>query len=136
MENRNIKKASAIYRWTMKKYRSITIAYGVLLILSLPVVELLSILSAYSMNWNEDLNTYVNVVTEMEVKPLMVLPIMVAVIFSSILSFIGFSYMHNKRCVDFFGSLPVSRRTSGSDYPDGTSVSCYRHYRRRPDVFC
>ena len=66
MENRNIKKASAIYRWTMKKYRSITIAYGVLLILSLPVVELLSILSAYSMNWNEDLNTYVNVVTEMD----------------------------------------------------------------------
>lgn len=111
MENRNIKKASAIYRWTMKKYRSITIAYGVLLILSLPVVELLSILSAYSMSWNEDLNTYVNVVTEMEIKPLMVLPIMVAVIFSSILSFIGFSYMHNKRCVDFFGSLPVSRRT-------------------------
>ena len=125
MENRNIKKASAIYRWTMKKYRSITIAYGVLLILSLPVVELLSILSAYSMNWNEDLNTYVNVVTEMEVKPLMVLPIMVAVIFSG---FLWKSAGQQKNVI--FCAL------SGSDYPDGTSVSCYRHYRRRPDVFC
>ncbi len=33
------------------------------------------------------------------------------IVFSAIIAFIAFSYLHNKRQMDFVGSLPVSRRT-------------------------
>ncbi len=109
MENRNRKKALAIYRWTMKKYLHISIAYWILLILSLPLAELLAMQEIY-FSTNQNIKEYIHLM--MEPEEFLILFTAVAIIFSTILSFIGFSYMHNKRCVDFFGSLPVSRRTS------------------------
>ncbi len=103
MESTNMQKAKAIYFWTLKKYLPISIAYWVFLFLSLPVIQVFCMIAMKSMAEYR---------REMDDAPeIMILFIFVAIAMSTVSSFVCFSYMHNKRCVDFFGSLPVSRRT-------------------------
>ncbi|MCR5738026.1 MAG: hypothetical protein K6G64_10295 [Eubacterium sp.] len=111
MENSNRRKAQSIFCWTVKKYMGVSIAYWVLLFLSLPVLEVFGMLAITSRQ-RTTMKDYIKLFQQTDESVIaMALFILVAVVMSTIISFVTFSYMHNKRCVDFFGGLPVSRRT-------------------------
>ncbi len=111
MESSNRRKAQSIFCWTVKKYMGVSIAYWVLLFLSLPVIEVFGMLALTSQQ-RTTMKDYIELFQKTEESAIaMALFILVAVVMSTIISFVTFSYMHNKRCVDFFGGLPVSRRT-------------------------
>lgn len=110
MENNltNKTKASSIFWWTIKRYIPVSIAYWILLFISFPMVELfMSIVITASEGYKE----YVDVMKEGVIFIVGIGFTSIAIVFSLITSIIAFSYMHNKRSMDFFGSLPVSRRT-------------------------
>lgn len=95
------KKALNLFRWTNKRYRGILIAYILLLSVSSPLMEL--IIKLKNRNIEEVANA----------APVLIGTTftLVAMIFSTVFAFVSFSYIHNKRCVDMFGSFPVDRAT-------------------------
>ena len=95
------KKALNLFRWTNKRYRGILIAYILLLSVSSPLMELIIKLK------NRNIEEVVNAA------PVLIGTTftLVAMIFSTVFAFVSFSYIHNKRCVDMFGSFPVDRAT-------------------------
>ena len=95
------KKALNLFRWTNKRYRGILIAYILLLSVSSPLMELIIKLK------NRNIEEVVNAA------PMLIGTTftLVAMIFSTVFAFVSFSYIHNKRCVDMFGSFPVDRAT-------------------------
>lgn len=111
MENRlSLKektKAMAMAKWTMRKYLPFSIAYWILLFLSFIGVEivLMTVLSTTEHN-----NEYVKVMQE----AICYIPStgfsFIAILYSAVISIMAFSYLHSKRSVDFFGSMPVGRR--------------------------
>jgi ABC-2 type transport system permease protein len=118
MENKkdltNRQKAVSIYKWTLRKYLPFSVAYWILLFMSFPMIELILMLTYnQSDNYDEMTNMqyYVEDMTEIAKHLSGTFFVAVAIIFSTILAIMAFSYMHNKRSVDFFGSFPVSRRT-------------------------
>ena len=109
MESNYKRKVKGIFLWTLRKYMPISIAYWVLMFLAFPVFQLFTCWMIVATP-GESIKSYT---TEMTNMPEMLIPfIFVAIVMSSVISFVLFSYMHNKRCVDFFGSLPVGRRTT------------------------
>lgn len=99
-------KAISVMKWTIKKNLSVSVAYWILLFLSFPVIEIgWMILSNASMEQN-----YVDLVKDEMVNFPLNAFALVAIIFSIVITINAFSYMHNKRSVDLFGSLPMSRR--------------------------
>ncbi len=110
MENNltNKTKATSIFWWTVKRYIPVSIAYWILLILALPIIEttMMTLVKAES-----NIKEYIDAMKEIALYISGTGFAAIAVIFSTIIGMIAFSYMHNKRSVDFFGSLPVSRRT-------------------------
>lgn len=109
-------KAKAIYKWSLKKYLPFSIAYWILLFIAFPVVEFIAMAtSASNVMWDADRRTAIEIYIEGMKKAVKYISgtgfVAVAVLFSTILGIMAFSYMHNKRSVDFFGSFPISRRT-------------------------
>lgn len=110
MENNltNKTKSLSIFWWTIKRYIPVSIAYWILLMFSLPMIEtFMAIVITAESNFKE----YVETMKESAIYIAGTGFAGIAVFFSIIVAMIAFSYMHNKRSVDFFGSLPVSRRT-------------------------
>lgn len=105
----NGKKAWAIFKWSVRKNLSFSIAYWILLFLSFPMVEIFGIIVC-----NSQKASFKAYVTDMK-EVIYYLPATffagIAILFSIIMAIMAFSYMHNKRSVDLFGSYPVSRRT-------------------------
>lgn len=111
MENNltNKTKTMSIFWWTIKRYIPVSIAYWILLMMSLPVIEIF--MAVVITVAEEQFDEYVEVMKEAGIYIAGTGFAGIAVFFSIIVAMIAFSYMHNKRSVDFFGSLPVSRRT-------------------------
>lgn len=104
----NKQKAFAIFKWTIRKYLPMSVAYWILLFISFPMVEVFGMIVCFS---QDDFEEYITSMKDIaQYLPGSVFSGIV-ILFSVILTIIAFSYMHNKRCVDFFGSFPVSRRT-------------------------
>lgn len=120
MENKtgltNRQKAMSIYKWTLRKYLPFSIAYWILLFLAFPMVEIVGMIicsqSDPSLSFHEAIRRYYlpDIVEIAQALPGTCFAL-VAILFSTIVTIMAFSYMHNKRAVDFFGSFPVSRRT-------------------------
>lgn len=112
MENRqcltNRQKSMALFRWTIRKYLPFSIAYWILLFITFPMVEIFGLVVCGS---SGKMKEYTKGMKEI----ITFLPgtffAMVAIAFSTIIAIMAFSYMHNKRRVDLFGSFPVGRRT-------------------------
>lgn len=98
-------KALSMFGWTTKRYKGISIAYIAMLFVTFPLIEILVIFQ------NKDRFTSDGVINMAALNVVGVLFVFVTIVFTTIFSIVIFSYMHNKRCVDLFGSLPVSRRT-------------------------
>lgn len=110
MENNNTcltwkEKALSMFGWTTKRYKGISIAYIAMLFVTFPLIELLIIFQ------NKEQFLSDGVINMSEPNVVGVLFVFVTIIFTTIFAIVSFSYMHNKRCVDLFGSLPISRRT-------------------------
>lgn len=104
----NSRKALEIFKWSLRKNLPFSIAYWILLFLTFPMIEIFMLVVANSYGTFKE---YISGIKEaINYLPSTVFA-GVAIIFSIIMSVKAFSYMHNKRRVDFFGSLPVSRRT-------------------------
>lgn len=105
----NSKKAWALFKWSIRKNLPFSIAYWILLFLSFPMVEIFGIIVCNSQNV-----AFKDYITDMK-EIIYYLPATffagIAILFSIIMAIMAFSYMHNKRSVDLFGSYPVSRRT-------------------------
>lgn len=110
MENKltNKTKAMSIFWWTIKRYIPVSIAYWIMLAFALPMIETFM---AVVITAESKFKEYVGAMREGAIYIAGTGFAGIAVLFSIIIAMIAFSYMHNKRCVDFFGSLPVSRRT-------------------------
>ena len=110
MENNNTcltwqNKALSMLGWTTKRYKGISIAYIAMLFVTFPLIEILVIFQ------NKDRFISDGVIDMSAMNVVGSLFVFVTIVFTTIFSIVVFSYMHNKRCVDLFGSLPVSRRT-------------------------
>lgn len=117
MENNtlsNNRKASAIIKWSARKYRALSIAYWSMLFISFPLIELFMFIVLAS---NGRSGSYSSAMAQVEgtLTTAGSIPGVffagAAVVFSTVIALIAFSYLHNKRIIDFFGSMPVSRRT-------------------------
>lgn len=104
----NKQKALAIFKWSLRKYLPMSIAYWILLFISLPMIELFGMIVCIS---DTSFTDYVEGLKEIASVLSGTLFSSVVILFSIIITIVAFSYMHNKRCVDLFGSFPVSRRT-------------------------
>ncbi len=89
---------SALFRWALKRNRSLITVYSIILGIIGPILNLY----IYSVNTNGE--SGVLVVT-------LVIYVAVAALFTLISSLKTFSFLHNKRSVDMFGALPCSRVT-------------------------
>lgn len=116
MENRtcltNKQKALSIYKWTLRKYLPFSIAYWIMLFITFPMIELFGMIVCSSQKGDVSFWKYYTNGMEDTVRYISgTFFVAVVILFSAILAIIAFSYMHNKRAVDLFGSFPVSRRT-------------------------
>ena len=112
MENNSLSnksKAIALFKWTNRKYLSVSIAYWILLFLAYPLAEIFIMITSIPVDGQH--NEYVDRMQTYGVLIPSTLFAAIAIGYSIVISLIAFSYMHNKRCVDLFGSFPVSRRT-------------------------
>lgn len=102
------------YRWVLKRNRGILILLTVLMFLSMPLIFLIGSTSWSRSTLQEKMSaaelfqqkqTY----AEGFLRYAPIAPMILVLIFSAVLCVMLFSYMHNKRSVDLFHSLPVRR---------------------------
>ena len=106
MENNSLSnksKAIALFKWTNRKYLSVSIAYWILLFLAYPLAEIFIMITSISADGKY--NYYVDRMQTYGVLIPSTLFAAIAIGYSIVISLIAFSYMHNKRCVDLFGSI-------------------------------
>lgn len=104
----NKEKALAVYKWTIKKYIPFSIAYWILLFITLPMIEIFGMIVCFSEDHFKDYTKGLDIVAGNITASVFAF---VAILFATIIAIMAFSYMHNKRKVDLFGSFPMSRRT-------------------------
>lgn len=98
----------SVFKDSLRRFLPFSIAYWALLVFVYPVREGIDYLQYEIMKntvkgFTGDFTPYADIyVFEC---------VYVAMIFATVISFIAFSYLHNKRSMDFYGSMPVSRRT-------------------------
>ncbi|MGN0475719.1 MAG: hypothetical protein ACI4HM_00115 [Ruminococcus sp.] len=98
----------SVCRDSLRRFLPFSIAYWALLVFVYPVREGIDYLQYEIMKntvkgFTGDFTPYADIyVFEC---------VYIAMIFATVISFIAFSYLHNKRSMDFYGSMPVSRRT-------------------------
>lgn len=98
----------SVFKDSLRRFLPFSIAYWAILVFVYPVKEAIDFLqytfvikNAVEFPW--EFKEY----TQMYVFEC----VYVAMLFATVISFIAFSYLHNKRSMDFYGSMPVSRRT-------------------------
>lgn len=98
LSNRESQQFKSLYLWSLRRHMGISILYALLLFLIFPGVLIVN-----SMNRNYSVDLVYSLF------PLLVIPL--TMLFTLIFSALHFSYMHNKRRVDLFYSLPARRNT-------------------------
>lgn len=97
LSSSSAKEFRKVYLWTLKSNKGLTILYTVLCFIALPFILLMETLS-----WGPHYENIYNI---------LVISAPLAIIFNLIFSLNAFTYMHKKRKVDLFHSLPVKRTT-------------------------
>lgn len=97
----------SVFKDSLRRFLPFSIAYWALLVFVYPVKEAIDFLqytfvikNAVEFPWEFKEYTQLYVFE----------CVYVAMLFATVISFIAFSYLHNKRSMDFYGSMPVSRR--------------------------
>lgn len=98
------KQGVAMYLWSLRKNSGLAIVFTVLAFMSLPMIQIAALAANRGNYYSEG-----NYESFMKVLYPSVFSF-ITVVFSLIFAAVNFSYLHNKRSVDLFGSLPVSRR--------------------------
>ena len=95
------KKMFEMFKWTLKKNLSIIVVYSILLVLSLPVIQLLVGINLEASGRTMD-----------ELAPVLAgfLTMGCVLLFSIIFTLVNFHYLHVKRQEDLFESLPMSKK--------------------------
>lgn len=98
----------SVCRDSLRRFLPFSIAYWALLVYVYPISEGINYLQLHFMknvvsDFGGDLADNANIYVFDCVY--------LAMIFATVISFMAFSYLHNKRSMDFYGSMPVSRRT-------------------------
>ncbi|MGN1132288.1 MAG: hypothetical protein ACI4RL_05240, partial [Ruminococcus sp.] len=98
----------SVFKDSLKRFLPFSIAYWALLVFVYPVREGIDYLQYEIMKntvkgFTDEFTKYADIYV--------IECVYIAMIFATVISFIAFSYLHNKRSMDFFGSMPVSRRT-------------------------
>lgn len=98
----------SVFKYSLRRFLPFSIAYWAILVFVYPVKEAIDFLqytfvikNAVEFPWEFKEYTQLYVFE----------CVYVAMLFATVISFIAFSYLHNKRSMDFYGSMPVSRRT-------------------------
>ncbi len=97
---------------TLRKFLPVSSAYWGIMIIFYPCLELLFRFTNY-MEYLNNVNASLMTESDLAILSEWIQIIFVgasSVIFSAIIAFIAFSYLHNKRQMDFVASLPVTRR--------------------------
>ena len=97
---------------TLRKFLPVSSAYWGIMIIFYPCLELLFRFTNY-MEYLNNVNASLMTESDLAILSEWIQIIVVgasSVIFSAIIAFIAFSYLHNKRQMDFVASLPVTRR--------------------------
>ena len=98
----------SVFKDSLRRFLPFSIAYWALLVFVYPVREGIDYLQYEIMKntlkgFTDDFTIHADIyVFEC---------VYIAMIFATVISFMAFSYLHNKRSMDFYGSMPVSRRT-------------------------
>lgn len=105
--NRAVKEWKETYLWALKKNRGMMALLTLLLMIALPVILLIKFSEMQArpdmhLNINEAFSSYFIGCSTFAVMPLLLL-------FTLVLSASLFSYLHQKRSVDLFHSIPVGR---------------------------
>lgn len=98
----------SVFKDSLRRFLPFSIAYWALLVYVYPISEGINYLQLHFMkNIVSDFGGYLADSSNIYVFECVYL----AMIFATVISFMAFSYLHNKRSMDFYGSMPVSRRT-------------------------
>ena len=98
----------SVFKDSLRRFLPFSIAYWALLVYVYPISEGINYLQLHFMknvvrDFGGDIANNSNIyVFEC---------VYLSMIFATVISFMAFSYLHNKRSMDFYGSMPVSRRT-------------------------
>lgn len=106
---KSIKSMFYVGKDTFKRFLPFSIAYWVILLCVYPLLQIMDLIAqSHNSYYNFDnMETY----TEPRANSFMQIPVSaVAIVFSTVIAIMAFYYLHNKRSMDFFGSMPVSRR--------------------------
>lgn len=93
------KELGPLYRWSLRRNRTLAIVYSILLIVIGPVVDMYVMASSNYISMTDLFTTTI------------VLYGLTTAFFVFISAIINFSFLHNKRSVDMYGSLPTNRTT-------------------------
>ena len=100
----DFKQGFSLYRWIVRKHSNLAIPYSVILFFALPFVQIFVEMNRIVSSNRSDQDIFIKALYGSVFSA-------VAIVFALILSATVFSYLHNKRTLDLFGSLPITRRT-------------------------
>lgn len=110
--NRSLREFRETYLWSLKKARGMSALLALLMFIAFPMILMISMNSLEVIKNNPKYNyttdvwvsTFTSSVTAMSIAAMVL-----ALIFAAVVSVMLFSYLHQKRSVDLFHSLPVGR---------------------------
>ncbi len=107
------KSGAALFKWELKSCISTLVVFGILAATFIAIVLTLALVAGYSEAVSYDTFDYSHVQTALTVFQYIAghLVFVLNAVFTIIYTIRIYSYLHNKRKADLYGSMPVSRRT-------------------------
>lgn len=106
--NKSLREFRETYLWSLKKVRGMSALLALLLFIAFPMIVMISLNATKNHTKVDDLFdllfTFRSSVTAMSVAAMII-----AFIFAAVISVMLFHYLHQKRSVDLFHSLPIAR---------------------------
>lgn len=91
----------SLYRWALRQHMGLSVLYMILLFLAMPGTILMNLIQG------RDYSNYINGAEDI----FSMLCIPLTMLFTLLFSALHFSYLHKKRAIDLFYSLPAKRNT-------------------------
>jgi ABC-2 type transport system permease protein len=107
--NKKLREFREIYLWSLKKVRGMSVLLALLIFMALPMILMISLNSNKNYIGLDDpykrlVSTYSSIVVTMSI-----MSMVIALVFTAVISVMLFNYLHQKRSVDLFHSLPLGR---------------------------
>ena len=117
------KNGFALFKWELKSCRSTLIVFSILAATFITIVFTLSLVVGYTNAIQDGEIDYSQIQNALSVFQYIsgYMVFVLTAVFTIVYTIRIYSYLHNKRKADLYGSMPVSRRT----YIDSKTVSAY-----------